>query len=799
MPHPSEPPSPAEYQEFAAQLRRLRATADLTQESLAERAGLSSRLISTLERGSPHRPRRTTVELLADALDLVGAERAAFFHLARGAMPPAARARVPAVADRLIGRQADLSAIDYLLNDSDVRCITLVGPGGVGKTRLAIEAVTRHAPSVPGGAAFIELAAIRQATQVLPEITFALGVAVGPNERAIDALARWSAGRRALLVLDNLEQVDDGETEVAQLLQQSPGLEILVTSRRVLHIRGEHIVHVEPLAIPDQESFEHLAGLRAVPAVELFHARARAVDRTFTLTRQNAAPVAEIVRRLDGLPLAIELAAARIRLLAPSELLARLNRQRSLLEGGAADLPPRLQSLHAAISWSYDALDPHEQWLFSALSVFTGGFSIDGLERLLLHLPERLRARHANGNGEPSRLATFALVDTLLKQSLLQSFTASSGDRRFRMLETIRDFSTGQLDATGNARQIETAFVAGMVEFAECADGHLLSPEQDIWLRRMDEEHENIVAALGYAVETNDRVQAARLVSACTYYWRIRSLVRGGRAWAERVMQMEGDLDPRLRGRLLTSLGAIAYVQADYARAGVLREAISCFEHGADRHGAAVARRHLGHTRRAQGAFAEAELLEQEALQTFLMLGDAKQAAISCHHLGLHAIDTGHLERAERYLLRALELGTDRFDGPTTGWVYNARALVALASGEYKRANELQLAALDIWLDPIFRTGIASSLENFGLIGFAAGQPAYAVTMLSAAHALRRETGAPGRLIDRQTNEAALESLREQLDCQAFRQHWERGASLEFETLHQLAREAPFLGASQER
>jgi predicted ATPase/DNA-binding XRE family transcriptional regulator len=781
MPHPSEPLSPAGYQEFAAQLRRLRSRADLTQEALAERAGLSSRLISAMERGSPHRPRRSTVELLADALELTGAERTAFLQLARGSIPAGTRAGMPIPADRLIGRDADLSALARLLHDPSIRCVTLVGPGGVGKTRLAIEAVARNA-SISESANFIEMAAIRQAAQVLPEIAFSLGIVAGANEPVIDALARWAAGRRTLLVLDNLEQVVDAGVELARLLQRIPELTVLATSRRVLHIRGEHIVSVEPLALPDCSAMESLDGLRSAPAVELFLARARAADSTFELTPQNAGAIAEIVRRLDGLPLAIELAAARVRLLLPAELLARLDRQLSLLEDGAIDLAPRLRSLRAAIAWSYDLLEPGEQRLFCALSVFAGGFSIEGLERCLGAGVAQLPVPSAD---------LLAVVETLLNQSLLQSFTAPSGDRRFRMLETIREFAAGQLSSSCDRHRVEAAVVAGMTEFAEIADGHLLSPNQEIWLRRMEEEQENVIVALDLAIRRNDRAHAARLVSACTYFWRIRSLAREGRAWAERVVAMQGDLDPRLRGRLLTALGAMAFVQADYARANVLREAIDCFETAGDDHGAAVARRHLGHACRAQGDFEESERLELESLQTFLALGDTKQAAISCHHLGLHAHDTGDLERAERYLLRALELGQGRFDGQTTGWVNNARALVALASGDYGRANQLQLAALDYWLDPVFRIGIASSLENFGLIGFAAGQPAYAVTMLSAAYALRRETGAPGRLIDRQTHEAALDSLRAQLDCETFRHHWERGASLDVDELHKLALDVP--------
>ena len=548
---------------FAALLRRHRVATGLSQEALAERAGLSARAISDLERGARRAPYRETVRLLADALGLAPADRVALeaaVDRGRGPLAGAATGRdpvaptLPAAVTPLIGRDQEVASLLSQLRGSDARLFTLTGPPGIGKTRLALAVASGLVDDRPERVVFVGLAPISDPRLVATAILQALGLPdVGgppPLERLKDVLR----GKQTLLVLDNFEQVVNAGPLVGELLEACSSLAVLITSRVAVRLRGEHEFPVPPLAFPSRtEDAGHpqdAETLSSFSAVALFVERARAVRPGFTLTDDNAAAVVEICQRLDGLPLAIELAAARCNVLTPQAMLRRLDHRLRLLTDGARDAPARQRTLRGAIAWSHDLLSAEEQILFRRLGVFVGGCTLAAAERVC-------------GASGDLGLDILDGVAALVDQSLVQQGEGSDGEPRFAMLETLREYALEQLDGAGERQLVQQRHAADVLTLAAEAEPHLFTAERGRWLRRLNEEQDNIRAALRFSIEQDDPELGLRLVGAL-WMWFLRRLLVEGRSWAEDLLAHPGaGQRTAARASALFAAGHFAWLQGD--------------------------------------------------------------------------------------------------------------------------------------------------------------------------------------------------------------------------------------------
>jgi len=554
---------------FGEVLRRYRLAAGLTQEALAEQAGLSARGIADLERGVRRLPHPHTVQRLVDALGLDDARRA---ELLLSRQQQAGRATAPLAALRLpltsfIGREQELAQIRALVISS--RLLTLTGPGGIGKTRLALQTAAAARDGFEHGVCFVALASISDPLLVVPTIAQTLGVRVAGIGAPLESLKSFLRDRHLLLVIDNFEQVLGAAVELSELLAACPRLHVMVTSRAALRLSAERELLVPPLRLPDPPRDVTNLGpghsaANECESVRLFVDRAQAVNGHFALTDDNAAAVAEICRRLDGLPLAIELAAARTRLLEPQAMLARLEHRLHLLTGGARDLPARQQTLRKTIAWSYDLLDPAEQLIFRRLAVFVGGCTLDAATAVC-----------------DVKIDPLDAVDSLVTKSLVHPVVTAPGEVRLSMYETMREFGLEQLAWTGEVEAGRRRHAEYFLELAEQAEPELWGPTASAWHARLDAEHDNLRAALEWGLTAGGdagSVLAPRLAAALARFWWTRSYHSEGRQWLTRALAI-APAGSAVRMKALHGAAWLAHMLHDSMAARVLLEeslAIAC-------------------------------------------------------------------------------------------------------------------------------------------------------------------------------------------------------------------------------
>jgi len=699
---------------------------------------------------------------------------------------------LPMQRTAFIGREDEAADLRQLLNRADVRLVTLTGPGGIGKTRLAMQVAGEIAQQFPGGVCFVSLSAISEVNLIASAIAQAVGVHETANKSPQESLIEYVAGLNGpmLLLLDNFEHLVSAAPAVSQLLTAAPKLKVAVTSQSPLHVYGEHEFPVPPLALPDPKSIPPVEVLSRLPAIALFVERAKAVKHEFALTKENATAVAAICSRLDGLPLAIELAAARIKLLSPSAMLTRLERRLNLLTGGARDLPTRHQTLRNTVDWSYSLLNGAEQTLLRRLSVFTGGCTLEAVEAV------------CDTKGDLG-LDVLDGMASMVDKSLVQQVEQVDKEARFFMLSTIREYALERLAQSNDESATRRAHAAYYLVLAEeGAEDITAQPE---WLDRFEVEHDNFRLAIDYLIKTRDADWGLRLGTALFRFWETREHHTEGRDAAARLLALEGaSARPKLRARLLFTAAVLSATQGDYGSARPLfEESIDICAQLNDNRGIAVALNAMGVNARDYGELAEASRLFEQCVAIWRELGDPADIARTLSNLASVMKLQGEYERASSLYDECLTIFRRVGDSAGVAWTLNylgdvarekadfaaahsyceqslsefrrlhdswgiASALSDLASlscdqGNNTEARRLYGESIKVFRELGYKRGIARALECLAVSAAAQSNAEQSLHLAGAAAALRQQLGAPLVPTEQRRLEKALEFARRAL------------------------------------
>ena len=665
--------------------------------------------------------------------------------------------QLPAQRNALVGRERELRAAKSLLFQQDIRLVTLTGPGGTGKTRLAVQLAEDVAEQFAGGVWFANLASALDSGLVISTIAQVLEVRASPNRPLIeDVKERLRHLPPALLLLDNFEQVLAAAPLVTEILGASPTLKILVTSQAPLHIYGEQEFQVPPLAFPDPGSRDPVELLTDCPAVALFVQRARAVKPDFALREDNAAAVIEICARLDGLPLAIELAAARVKVLTPAAILGRLESRLRLLTGGALDLPERQQTLRRAMDWSYELLTPEEQKLFRRLAVFVGGFTLEAAE--------------AVASAGDLDLDVFDGVASLVDKSLLQQMGESAGEARFGMLGTMREYGLERLAATGEETGTRQAHAAYVLIMTEDGAPHMTGgTEQALWLERFFTEHDNIRAALGWLIQTGNADWGLRLARAVSQFWLQHAYPTEGLDWITALLRLPGGSAP-MRMWVLAVATALGNIQGDFASGlELIQDSLAIAREQGDRLAIAANLNSLAVTHSLLGNHKAAKEFCADAVRAWEELGDPASAARSLSNLADISKAEGDYSRARSLHEQAYSRFHALGDSSGMGWSLNHQGDVARAQGDVPAARRVYEQGLAIFREKNDGAGVASSLLDLGRLASEEGDQV-------RAHALFAESLRISRQLGRKQD---IAGVLEEMACSATRQgNWERALQL---------------------
>jgi predicted ATPase/class 3 adenylate cyclase len=638
---------------------------------------------------------------------------------------------LPIQLTSFIGREKEITEVKQALREH--RLVTLMGPGGSGKTRLSLQVATELIEDFREGVFFVALAPITDPGLVPSTIAQSLGISEVAGRSILDSLKDYLQNKSLLLLLDNFEQVIPAAPVVAELLSAGRGLKALVTSREALRISGEREYLVPPLPLPNLTQLPTADSLSQYAAVELFLQRAQAVKPDFRITNDTAPAIAEICYRLDGLPLAIELAAARVKLLPPRAMLARLGNRLEFLTGGARELPARQQTLRNAIAWSYDLLDEEERKLFRQLSVFVGGCTLDAVEAV--------SGDHQTG------LSLLDQFGSLLDKSLLREVEGISDEPRFVMLELLREFGLDQLRASDEQEIIRERHASFFLALAERAESKLESADQLDWINRMEQEHDNLRAALEWSKTAKGAADLClRLAGALGLFWEARGYFSEGRERLSAIL-----VTPVAQGRtaghakLLARAAELAYRQSDYAATVELAEAsLAIYREVGDKQGIASVLIKLGNAATEAGDYETASGFLEEALSIWQELDDKHGTARALISLGWAALRPGDYQLANQRLEAALTISRQLEDTRSIGFELSGLGEVALRQDDYARATKLLEESLELRRQLGNKWGVGVSLGTLGWVAIREGDWQRALARLGESLAVRQEIGDKG-------------------------------------------------------
>ena len=639
------------------------------------------------------------------------------------------RHNLPAPTTPFIGRAETVRAASELLVRSGVRLVTLVGPGGVGKTRLGLQVAAAAADAFPDGVTFIPLAPLDDPALVPIALARALELAESHSQPLFLRLLAYLRDRRHLLLFDNFEHLLPAVPQIGALLAEAPGVPIMVTSRAVLRCYGEHEFVVPPMAFLTPEAGSAAGSLAEYDAVRLFVAHAQAVRPDFRLNAANAAAVAAICARLDGLPLAIELAAARLKLRSPQTLLAELSNRLDALSGGPRDRPERQQTLRALLDWSYALLDPADRGVFAQLSIFVGGWTLEAAEAVC-------------ASGVPGR-SVADRIGTLLDQSLIWGQPGDDdGEPRFAMLETVREYAAMRLGRAGGVDDAARRHAAYFLALAERGEGQLRGPHQQRWLDRLEAEHHNLRAALRWFLAAGDGASGVRLAGALVWFWFIRGHFGEGSEWLERALGVGGQGDAASRAKALTGLGMLIWRQGDYPHAAtLLEEGIALCRAARNHAGLADALHHLAHVRETQGDVEGAARLFEESQTIARAAGDRWEIALTVNCFGAMLQRLGERDRALVLLEEGLVVARELRNGHCLADALRLLGLAAQERGDLHQARRLLEESLLHCRQLRDKPGSALSLGILGTILIELGDWAAATAAYRESLELRRDLG----------------------------------------------------------
>lgn len=730
----------------------------------------------------------------------------------------------PAPPTALLGRAQEVVALLALLRRPEVRLLTLTGPGGAGKTRLGLAVATQLLTHFANGVYWVALAALQSADLVLGSIAQGLGVKAMPDQPTLALLQSHLRNQQLLLVLDNFEHLATAAPQIAALLAAAPQLKVLITSRSVLHLTGEYEFPAPPLALPDLARLPAVEALTQYAAVALFVERARAAWPAFQLTTANAAAVAAICCRLDGLPLAIELAAARCKSLTPQTLLTRLTTPAGTREnqggglfqtlaGGPQDQPARQQTLRATIDWSYHLLTPAEQILLRRLAVFIGGWTLEAAEAI---------CRAAD---EPAALSLLDGLTALLDQSLIQQEMMPTGEMRFSMLETIRHYMHEWLAASGEEAFLRQRHLRYYVALAETAELALSGPEQGIWLARLEQEQGNLRAALAASKELPDCAHfGLRLATALWWFWWVHGHVSAGRPWVENLLALTGSTQSahahwHARSTAHDRAAFLASAYGDYQQAQAASDAnLALFRRLDDPHGIAWSRYSLGLVALVQGNFEEANVHYTAGLQQFRTLADTRGVAWTLNDLGALALLQGEYGKAavyhaecldlarqlgnprdlaaclgnlatvaqaqgdqalaERYYGECLTIAQQASDTATIAVALHSLAQIAYTQRNYDAAQRLFAEAAECYRQLGSKVGFARCLAGLAATAWAQNQPTRATRLWAVAAVHHANIAVRMDPHERRVYEQSQAAVRTHLGEMAFTSAWTEGATM---------------------